>query len=354
MATFKKISGSGKWEAQICVRGVRKSRTFSTKREAQAWAFNLEESIRSGSLESNQTLREALEEYRNKITPTKRGRVFEDRRIRYYENDPIADMRLTDLTPAIFEEFLERRLSIPSARTGRLLARATAVRDINVLSAVMHWCIRKGYLLRNPLEGVAIPHPEPHRERVATDEEIEKICLIAGWDPKIAPVNATQRTAAAFLFSCLTGMRAGEILAIERSWHETPNVLRIPTEATKTLLGRDVALSSKAEALLNQIESLGFEPNVFGLAHATREALWGKIRDKAGLGAVRDSKGRVIREALRFPDGRATFATWAAMPGPDGAPRMDVLALARQLGHRDLKMLQRYYRPTAAQLASRL
>ena len=159
MATFKKISGSGKWEAQICVRGVRKSRTFQTKREAQVWAFNLEESIRSGSLESNQTLREALEEYRNKITPTKRGRVFEDRRIRYYENDPIADMRLTDLTPAIFEEFLERRLSIPSARTGRLLARATAVRDINVLSAVMHWCIRKGYLLRNPLEGVAIPHP---------------------------------------------------------------------------------------------------------------------------------------------------------------------------------------------------
>ena len=93
---------------------------------------------------------------------------------------------------------------------------------------------------------------------------------------------------------------------------------------------------------------------MFGLAHATREALWGKIRDKAGLGAVRDSKGRVIREALRFHDGRATFATWAAMPGPDGAPRMDVLALARQLGHRDLKMLQRYYRPTAAQLASRL
>ena len=50
-----------------------------------------------------------------------------------------------------------------------------------------------------------------------------------------------------------------------------------------------------------------------------------------------------------------TAATWAASPDPEtGAPRLDVLALARQTGHKDLKMLQRYYRASAEEIAKRL
>lgn len=41
-----------------------------------------------------------------------------------------------------------------------------------------------------------------------------------------------QLAVAAFLFSCQTGMRAGELLKIEYSWIDD-NVLHVPAEATK-------------------------------------------------------------------------------------------------------------------------
>lgn len=79
------------------------------------------------------------------------------------------------------------------------------------------------------------------------------------------------------------------------------------------------------------------------------------MRDKVGLGPVVDSEGRVIKEGLNFHDSRATFAKWAALPDPKtGALRLDVLALARQTRHKNLKMLQRYYRAGAEDIAKRV
>lgn len=49
------------------------------------------------------------------------------------------------------------------------------------------------------------------------------------------------------------------------------------------------------------------------------------------------------------------LATWAASPEPKtGAPRLDLLSLARQTGHKNLKMLQRYYRPKSEDIVKRL
>ena len=64
--------------------------------------------------------------------------------------------------------------------------------------------------------------------------------------------------------------------------------------------------------IINLVRELGDKPKLFGaLSDATRDALWRKIRDRAGLGPELDSAGRVIREGLNFHDSRATFATWA-------------------------------------------
>lgn len=133
-------------------------------------------------------------------------------------------------------------------------------------------------------------------------------------------------------------------------------MIHLPHEVTKTDSRRDVALSSEALRIINLVRELGDKPKLFGaLSDATREALWRKIRDRAGLGPELDSAGRVIREGLNFHDSRATFATWAASPDPKtGAPRLDLLSLARQTGHKNLKMLQRYYRPKSEDIAKRL
>ena len=305
-----------------------------------------EDALREGRALSDKTLGEAMEEYRLTITPTKRGRVFEDRRLRFYEKDALAEIKLQALKVQDFEAFASRRLTVISTRTGRALTRGTLSRDLNVLSAVLHWCVRRGYISAYPMEGFRWPAPEPHRERVATDEEIEKLCLVAGWEPTVVPANSTQMTAAAFCLACETGMRAGEILAIEGTWI-SGRVLTLPAAVTKTQQPRRIPLSMRAVEILGLVAAAGNSPKIFGLGTSTREALWNKLRNKAGLGEVRDAAGHVIKEALRFHDGRATFCTRAAK-------KISVMDLARITGHRDLKMLMKYYRPTAEELADKL
>ena len=148
-------------------------------------------------------------------------------------------------------------------------------------------------------------------------------------------------------------MRAGDMMRIERTWIHG-RTLKIPAEAAKTRTTRTIALNDRSMDILKSVMSLGFEPHIFDMSDGIRDALWRKIRDKAGLQEVRDSEGRLIKQGLNFHDGRATFCTWAASPGPDGAPRLDVMSLARQTGHKNLKMLMRYYRPSVESFVDRL
>ena len=212
-----------------------------------------------------------------------------------------------------------------------------------------------GLIGSNPCTGVELPRPPEHRERVASDEDIEKLLVASGWDGDSVPATGVQLVIAAFLFACKTGMRSGEILRIEEAWIDGA-VIHLPHEVTNTDSRRDAALSSEALRIINLVRELGDSPQIFGaLCDKTRDALWRKIRDRAGLGPELDSQGRVIREGLNFHDSRATFATWAASLDPKtGVPRLDLLSLARQTGHKNLKMLQRYYRPKSEDIAKRL
>lgn len=131
----------------------------------------------------------------------------------------------------------------------------------------------------------------------------------------------------------------------------------MPKEITKTGFKRDVALSSEAKRLLALAENfVGYPRSYFSaLDSQQRDALWRKIRDMADLGPKRDKNGLLLEEGLNFHDSRATFATWAASIDPiTNKPRLDVLALAKQTGHRDLAMLQRYYRANTSVIAGRL
>lgn len=345
MSTIRKLE-DGRWRCEVCVDGVRRSRRFATKRAAELWGIEAEDALKFGGGLSDMTLADAMEEYRQKVTPTKRGHVFEDRRLRFYEKDALAEIKLKALKVQDFEAFVSRRLTVISERTGRTLTRGTLSRDLNVISAVLHWAVARGYITHYPMAGFRWPTPEPHRERVASDEEIKKLCLVAGWDPCTTPSSATQMVAAAFCLACETGMRAGEIIAIESAWI-VGRVLTLPAEVTKTQQPRRIPLSLRAVEILRLVAAAGNSPQIFGLATSTREALWNKIRNKAGLGEVRDAAGHVIKEALRFHDGRATFCTRAAK-------KISVMDLARITGHRDLKMLMKYYRPTAEELADKL
>lgn len=204
-----------------------------------------------------------------------------------------------------------------------------------------------------PTQGVLLPKEPEARERTASKEDIERLLFACDWDGKSVSKNSTQLIMLTFLLACKTGMRAGEILNIEESRIDG-SLIHLPKEATKTRVKRDVALTDSALRLL-QLANPDSERIFSVLNDYARDALFKKIRDKADLGPVTDSNGNIISEGLRFHDSRATFARWAASPDPGtGAPRLDVLTLARQTGHRNLKMLQKYYRPTAATIVERL
>lgn len=353
MATISKRP-YGTYEVQWRVDGNRHSKTFKTRKEAKEFALQIELNPRQRS--SVVTFSEVIKQYAKNETPKKKGAKWETFRLNRLAETSIAQNALDDLTPNLFQKYVDRRLKEP-APTGGTIATSTVIRELSTISCVLSYARKLDLLENNPLEGVKWPQAPEHRERVASEEEQEAIILAAGWDGKTPPLNSTQLTALAFILSCRTGMRAGEILAIEKSWIDG-NVIHLPAPATKTNSRRDVALSSDAKRLLDLvIQSKNDDsPRVFSrLSDTRRDALWRKLRDRAGLNEIRDSAGNVIIEGLNFHDGRATFATWAASPDPKtGAPRLDVLALARQTGHKNIKMLMKYYRASAEDIAKRL
>lgn len=353
MATIFKTP-YGTYEVQWKVDGKRRSKSFKTRKEAKEFALQVE-------LNPNQrskiiTFAEIIQQYLKNETPKKKGAKWETFRLNRLAETPLAQKSLDELTPNLFQKYVDRRMREPSP-SGGTIAASTVIRELSTISCVLSYARSLELIENNPLSGVRWPQAADHRERVATEEEQEAIILAAGWDGKTPPLNTTQLTALAFIFSCRTGMRAGEILAIDKKWIDD-NVIHLPAPATKTNSRRDVALSSDAKRLLNLVieSKKDKSPKVFSrLSDTRRDALWRKLRDRAGLNEVRDSAGNVIKEGLNFHDGRATFATWAASPDPEtGAPRLDVLALARQTGHKNIKMLMKYYRASAADIAKRL
>ena len=76
-------------------------------------------------------------------------------------------------------------------------------------------------------------------------------------------------------------------------------------------------------------------PDLFSVSSASADSLWRKVCARAGV------------EDFHLHDARAAALTSMAR-------RVDVLTLARISGHRDVRMLSRYYRATATQIADML
>lgn len=141
--------------------------------------------------------------------------------------------------------------------------------------------------------------------------------------------TATARVGLAFLFALETAMRSGEILGLR--WpdvHEEKRYVVLPR--TKNGDRREVPLSARALEILAVLPRS--DGPCFGLDAAQRDALFRKARDKAGL------------SGFTFHDTRAT-AIWRL------SKKLDVLQLARMIGHRDINSLRHYYAESAEEIA---
>lgn len=342
---------NGTYAVGYRVNGKSKKRTF--KDRASAIRFRDVVNINPEQKQTKSTVADLMLAYSKEVSAKKRGYRSEQIRLTALASRQFAKLRISKITKADMQKFVDARLQEKSETSGETVAPSTVIREVVMLSAVFSWAKEQGYILESPTKGLRLPKAPEHRERVASSEDIEKLLVACGWDATTPPENNVQTVIASFLFSCRTGMRSGEILQLEESWIDG-KVIHLPASATKTGTHRDVAIGKDAMKILNLVrQANGAE--LFSMRAEMRDALFRKVRDRAGLGAVIDSKGNVIKEGLHFHDARATFATWAASIDPKtGVPRLDVMALARQTGHRDLKMLMRYYRKTAKEIAELL
>lgn len=334
------------YRATAYKKGTRYRKTFATKSQAMAWLVAMEKAPDVKNVEAKgKTCRDLIERYRDVVTPTKKGHRSEYCMLNSVLSELIADRLLVNLGVADLDEFFGNLRTKISTRTGRKLKMSSIGRIRNLLAAVFNYCVKIGWLETSPFKNYEMRIKTRHRDRIASRDEIDKMLEVVRWDGLSMPVTLHQLTMAAFLFSTMTGMRRGEIVGMRHEWIDR-RVIRLPDFATKTNTARDVALSKKARALLDAVLQRETK-KPFDIKLSTVSVFFTEIRDAAGLGPVRDEDGNLIKEGLNFHDGRATFATWAAA-------RLSPLALARQLGHADLKMTMRYYRSRPEQVADLL
>lgn len=316
------ISKRGKkWRAEVWAKGQRQTATFRTKQEASQWALEREAEA-SGAKLPARTLGDALARYARDVAPQHKGARWELIRLASLGTEPMAQRQLADLAAPDLAAWRDQRL--------REVAPGSVAREMTLLRSVLRMAWKEwGWLRSNPLQDVKPPRTPASRKRRISADEVDRLLLALGCEADQAE-TASQRTGLAFAFALETAMRAGEILGMR--WEDVgEKSVRLPL--TKNGDARKVPLSPRAREILAALPRGG--ETVFQLNPASRDTLFRKAREAAQV------------ENLRFHDSRAE-AIWRL------SRKLDVLELARVIGHRDIKSLMIYYQVDADELADRL
>lgn len=293
---------------------------------ATAWAAGIENDILSArhSTTANKTFGELLTKYRDEVTPTKRGSRWEEVRINMYLKDPIAQIGLRELNSTHFVEWRDRRL--------KQVSEGSVLREWNILSNALKRARDEWkWMTDNPIRTVKKPATPEARERTHTEEELAAMIQCSDYREGAALKTKTQLALAGYLLSAETSLRAGELAALE--WQEIfmdKGYLKVtglkPGARKNAAAVRDIPLTSRAKEILNQIRLTNTEGTVFGVSQASLDALFRKVRDRAGI------------DGLHYHDSRHAAITMLSK-------HYDVLALARIVGHKNIKELMTYYNP---------
>ena len=333
MATFRKTGG--RWRAEIAKNGIRKSKTLSKKRDAQAWAAEVEAAIangeyRMGAAPSNAVFADGMARYAEVVSPRKRGAPWEKVRLNALARCPeFSEIPLDEFCPRHFAMWKERRLNEVSS--------STVAREMTLLKDVAKTMLKEWeWVDKDLVEGVSRPKEKAPRTRTATSEEITAYLDEAGFAVGQAPNTVKARVGAAFLFSCETAMRGGEICALTEEdidWGQRLALIR----TSKNDESRLIPLSTRAvEILETMLLNTAGQEHIFGLNSAQRDANSRKIIRAAGI------------EDFCFHDARRTSLT-------NLAEKLSPMELAKISGHKDLKiLLEVYYQPSIAELVSKL
>lgn len=353
MAAISK-RGDYQWFAQIRRRGYPiQSKTFETRAAAEKWARAIERELDQGlyinrSPAEKTTLGDLLKDYLREVVPTHKGADSEKIRINAMLRAKICKLSLAALTPAALSEWRDERLKEVSPATVR--------RDLDVISAAINTA-RKDWNIHmdNPVMAMRRPAPSKARERrLQGDEEARILAVLEAEDER-----RNRWIGSFFRFALETAMRRGEILALD--WkHVDLEARTAHLPDTKNGTARTVPLSTKAVAVLRHqlqeeegVQSLP-TGNVFPISADAVKKVWQRALRTARkeYEAECQQNGKKASEGLlvglRVHDLRHEAISRIA-------EKLDnILELSAVTGHKDVRMLKRYYHPRASELAKKL
>ena len=335
MASFEKCKVG--WRARIERRGVRESRAFATKKAAELWAAERERFILDGEVSKwpKKTLADALDRYTREVTPTKKSARGEMLRLMAVERDfpELAAMLISDIQPthiAAWRDALLKRVTPGSVK-----------RMGNSLRAVFTLAHREwGWCGPSPFGRVTMPPDNPSRDRLIGWREARAVLRRCDYVTGHPPVSGLQNVAWAFLLALRTGMRAAEMLRLERC-DLVGSVATIRQHKTEHITGkpRRVPLTPQAVRLLTQLSRFAQARGREKLLTISSDSLSAQFRAVTSALCIAD---------LHFHDSRGCALTHLSR-------RVDPMTLARISGHRDLNIILRtYFRTTEEEIAARL
>ena len=237
------------------------------------------------------------------------------------------DKLLKDITPAMVEEYKQKRLADPSGRTpDKLTAPATVNRELALLKTVFNKAIRNEKAERNPAQLVKLLKENNERNRLlSTDEYIR---LLAASSEQLKPI---------IKLAYYTGMRQGEILNLTWGQVDTKKgFITLRPEDTKTNEGRLIPLAAELVEL--------FKAMPRGLPSVRFFQYKGKAFGSSFQKAFNAAKKRAGIEDFTFHDLRHTAINNFRLAGHDF---FRIMAVS---GHKTMSVFKRYNTVTEEEL----
>lgn len=375
MATITK-RGPYQWRAQVRRHGYpAQSKTFNTKAEAEAWANMIESEMARGVWVSRgeaeaTTLQEALSRYEREVSPAKKGSAQETSVLKAcmatdLAKRPLASIRSADLAK-IRDEWLKDYRP------------ATVLRRLAVLSHVFNVARKEWGMesLSNPVELVRKPQPNNARTRriavgdpplnaAGSDDEQSDRNTQDGELERIVAASESPLLPAIIWLAVETAMRRGEIVGLR--WEHIDLQRRVAhLPATKNGSARDVPLSTRAVSVLQTLNDRRAVPAEHHDTNRTSGtgpvfAIRGDAVTRAFERAVARARKRYVEECqtiARRPDDRLLLDLRFHDLRHEATSRLASIfpmhELTKITGHKDPRMLMRYYHPRAEDLAKRL
>lgn len=301
-----------KWRAEVNRSGQRQSKVFDTKREAAAWAMEMDAHAKALS-QGWRTFSDAAAKYEREVSANKRGKVWEVRRlgalVAHFGAAPLGSLDAPDMAA-----WRDARLKTVTA--------STVVREANLLKHLLHTARDEWrWIEHDPFRGVKLPSENEPRHQRWRWQQIKRV-LRAGKQAG----DKTGQAVEAFHIALRTGMRLQEALAAPAGFDAKRRVVTLGS--TKTTGRVQIPVGRIAARLLDR--------PAFTVGANEASTLFAKLCRQ------------MLITGLTFHDSRATALTLLSK-------KVDVLTLAKISRHKNLNLLMStYYRESAEEIAARL